>query len=144
VQAHVQVLMQRKAGLQLLLEQAAAAERASTSQGGPSDAVAAGVAAAATAAPAPAPAAAERDPDADGSNCSSSSSSSSSSSTSEAAAAQPPASKSASRLEEDHPFAQVAIWRLPVVPLFFEAERPVAKQLAKDLMHDLTSSPVRA
>lgn len=37
-------------------------------------------------------------------------------------------------LDSDHPFANVAIWQLPVVPLFFEANRPVAKQLARDLM----------
>jgi hypothetical protein len=37
-------------------------------------------------------------------------------------------------LDSNHPFAQVAIWQLPVMPLFFEADRPAAKQLAKELM----------
>jgi hypothetical protein len=37
-------------------------------------------------------------------------------------------------LDSDHPFANVAIWQLPVVPLFFEADRPSAKELAKQLM----------
>lgn len=40
-------------------------------------------------------------------------------------------------LDSDHPFANVAIWQLPVMPLFFEADRTAAKQLAKDLMEAL-------
>lgn len=40
-------------------------------------------------------------------------------------------------LDSDHPFANVAIWQLPVVPLFFEADRPISKQLARDLMDAL-------
>jgi hypothetical protein len=61
-----------------------------------------------------------------------------------AAAARPPEGR-AQGLEEDHPFARVAIWQLPVVPLFFEAEtqhdRTAAKQLARDLTEAL-SKPV--
>lgn len=47
-------------------------------------------------------------------------------------------------LDDDHPFACAAIWQLPVMPLFFEAERPVTKQLAKDLMHVLAKTGVRS
>lgn len=45
-----------------------------------------------------------------------------------------PAASSKPVLDVDHPFANVAIWQLPVMPLFFEADRTAAKQLAKDLM----------
>jgi hypothetical protein len=45
-----------------------------------------------------------------------------------------PAASSRQVLDGDHPFANVAIWQLPVMPLFFEADRTAAKQLAKDLM----------
>jgi len=43
-------------------------------------------------------------------------------------------------LDSDHPFAKVAIWQLPVMPVFFEADRTAAKQLAKDLMEALKLS----
>lgn len=46
----------------------------------------------------------------------------------------PAAGSSRQVLDSDHPFANVAIWQLPVVPLFFEADRPSAKELAKQLM----------
>lgn len=45
-----------------------------------------------------------------------------------------PAAGGRTVLDSDHPFANVAIWQLPVMPLFFEADRPAAKQLAKELM----------
>jgi hypothetical protein len=46
----------------------------------------------------------------------------------------PAAGSSRQVLDSDHPFANVAVWQLPVVPLFFEADRPSAKELAKQLM----------
>jgi hypothetical protein len=36
-------------------------------------------------------------------------------------------------LPDDHPYATLAIWQLPPRPLYFEAERPLAKELAKHL-----------
>lgn len=38
---------------------------------------------------------------------------------------------------EDHPFVNVAIWQLPVMPLFFAIERTAAKALAKTISESL-------
>ncbi|KAF8071014.1 hypothetical protein HT031_001095 [Scenedesmus sp. PABB004] len=46
-------------------------------------------------------------------------------------------------LPDDHPFALAAIWQLPVLPLFFEADRPVAKDLAKELSRQLAGAGAR-
>jgi len=43
-------------------------------------------------------------------------------------------------LKEDHPFACAAIWQIPALPLFYSAERPMAKELAKQLSSALTSA----
>jgi hypothetical protein len=110
----VQVLIQLKADLQQLLEKAAAAEQfaahssVSISSGGQSN---------------------------DSSAAASSSDSSSTPGAEQADSHQEaPAASSRPVLDGDHPFANVAIWQLPVMPLFFEADRTAAKQLAKDLM----------
>lgn len=110
----VQVLIKLKADLQQLLDKAAAAERAaahiseSTSSSAQSS---------------------------DASAVASSSDSSSMPGTEQADTHQEaPAASSRPVLDGDHPFANVAIWQLPVMPLFFEADRTAAKQLAKDLM----------
>jgi hypothetical protein len=47
-------------------------------------------------------------------------------------------------LDEDHPFATSAIWQLPVLPLFFEADRTSAKGLAKTLHTQLAAAGLAA
>jgi hypothetical protein len=53
-------------------------------------------------------------------------------------------SKRQQALDEDHPFATSAIWQLPVLPLFFEADRTAAKGLAKTLHTELAAAGVAA
>lgn len=120
VQSQVQVLIKLKADLQELLDKAAAAERVGT--------------------PSSFDGSSSSSSHADGLHTSSSHpqpGASSSAGAAEEDDGQGSTSSSRQTLDSDHPFANVAIWQLPVVPLFFEADRPVAKQLAKDLMDAL-------
>lgn len=50
---------------------------------------------------------------------------------------QPSVTGDSGRLDADHPFCTVAIWQLPVLPLFFAAERSTAKLVAKELVEVL-------
>lgn len=43
-------------------------------------------------------------------------------------------------LPEDHPFANAAIWQLPVLPLFYQADRTTAKDLARNLSSTLAAA----
>jgi hypothetical protein len=115
----LQELLRLKADLQQLLE--SAAEQEGSSSNGNSSSTAVG-----TDGHAAQPLETATDDE-----CESRSSSSSSSS-----------SRRQQALDEDHPFATSAIWQLPVLPLFFEADRTAAKVLAKTLHNELAAAGV--
>jgi hypothetical protein len=94
-------------------------------------------------------AAAQQDGSSNGSSSSTVEAQAQSGSASEAAADDEAESSSSSSrrqqaLDEDHPFATSAIWQLPVLPLFFEADRTAAKALAKTLHTELAAAGVAA